>query len=275
MTGSTTATEPPILLEKVSDGVALITLNRPGQRNAMNRAARLGLVRALESCRGWAKVVVLTGSGPAFCAGVDLKEPMADRVVGEDDERDVRQSTWGRVQDELRAHPAIVVAAVNGIAMGGGVTLINSADLAFASTDARISMPEIGFGLYPSMAGPSTQLRLPAKRAAWMVLTAQPIDGRTATEWGLVNEAVAPEQLMPTALATAERIAGFDAVGLTASKRALWHIPAHVSDYGEALEYGESVGVRIRSQSDAVAQGVAKFAAGERSAGQGRPKEAE
>ncbi|MFF3574571.1 enoyl-CoA hydratase/isomerase family protein [Nocardia jiangxiensis] len=241
----------------LGDGVMWVTLNRPEKRNAMNRAARAALLNVLDDCAmKMAKVVVLTGAGPAFCAGADLKEAAQD---GPDADSQVpgSRTSWLTVQERIRDHPAIVIAAVNGFALGGGVTLINSSDLAIATEDAPIGMPEVGFGLYPSLAGPSTQLRLGPKRAAWMVLTADRISGRTAAEWGLVNQAVPAEKLSQAALDLAHKIAGYDNVTLTWSKRALQQIPMHISEWSAALRYGESVRAQIAVRSDVLDDGHA------------------
>jgi enoyl-CoA hydratase/carnithine racemase len=90
----------------------------------------------------------------------------------------IRDPTGSRCAG-IREHPAIFVAAVNGFALGGGATLISMCDLAIAADQAEIGMPEIGFGAYPQYSGPAAQIQLTAKRAAWLVLTAECIDGRT------------------------------------------------------------------------------------------------
>jgi len=167
-------------------GFARIVINRPAQRNAVNRAARQGLMRRLDEIRDRFSVAVITGEGESFCAGIDLKEEHADRERGVDTAR----QEWIDTLLAIRAHPAIVIAAVNGYALGGGMSLINVSDLAIAAHEAQLGMPELGFAAYPGMAGPSTQLVLSRKRAAWMVLTARRIDGRTAEAWGLVNASV-------------------------------------------------------------------------------------
>jgi enoyl-CoA hydratase/carnithine racemase len=259
-----------ILLEFLGEGVARITLNRPEQRNAMNRDARAALIDSLDACRNAdpaVRVIVLTGSGSAFCAGIDLKE--AAGKEREPDTAEERRISWRAVQEEIARHPAIVVAAVNGFALGGGTTLINVADLALAAEDAQIGMPEIGFGMYPALAGPSTQLRLNRKHAAWLVLTAERIDGRTAQRWGLVNQAVPAEQLAGAALALAHKVASYDAVALQWAKKALWEIPAQTSDWSRALEYGEEVNGQIRARTAASRDGLNAFAAGRRNPGQG------
>jgi enoyl-CoA hydratase/carnithine racemase len=145
-------------------------------------------------------------------------------------------------------HPAIVVASVNGHALGGGVTLINVSDLAVAAEEAQIGMPEVTFGVYPAMAGPSAQLRIHPKQAAWMVLTGERISGRVALEWGLVNRCVPLAALSEETLLIARRIAGFDPVTLEYSKKALWEIPFHVSDWTAALEFGVLVSTQVKAR---------------------------
>ncbi|GAA4223945.1 hypothetical protein GCM10022254_02320 [Actinomadura meridiana] len=238
-----------IRYEDLSGGVARITLNRPEKRNAMSRAARAALIEVLDRCEGQAKVIVLTGAGPAFCAGVDLKEAGEEEI--DTDRRGAgRRTSWLAVQERIRQHSAIIIAAVNGFALGGGLTLINSSDLAIAADDAPIGMPEVGFGLYPGLAGPSTQLRLGAKRAAWMVLTADRITGATAAEWGLVNLAVPADELQDAALDLARRVGRHNGVTLGWAKRALHEIPMYISDWTKALEYGEDVRYQIKARSD-------------------------
>src|ERR1700761_2559236 len=102
------------------EAYGLVRINRPEKRNAMSHAARVALADALVQVRRH-KVVVLTGTGPAFCAGVDLKEAAAERETG-DGEASSRE--WIEVLLSIRRHPAVFIAAVNGFALGGGSTLI-------------------------------------------------------------------------------------------------------------------------------------------------------
>jgi len=253
----------PVMLTE-NDGWALLRLNRPDQRNAMNRAARTAFVAALDRVRGKAKVVVITGADPAFCAGIDLKERSADTAAGI---REGKETEWSEVCLSLRSHPAVFIAAVNGVALGGGTTLVNTCDLAIAAEEASFGMPEVGFGVYPSPAGPAAQITLPRKRAAWLALTTRRIDGRTAEAWGLVNRVVPKAELLAEAEALARHIAQFDAAALTETKLALDRIPG--TDWAKAFAEGAAVNERIRAQSTAGDAGIAKFARGERSAGQG------
>ena len=209
-------------------GYAVVGLNRPEKKNALNRAARGELLDALTSLRAECRAIVLKGSGDSFCSGVDLKEARADAGAGiAPDPR----SDWIDVLIAIREHPAVFIAAVNRLALGGGATLISVCDLAVAAYEAEIGMPEIGFGATSAVlrAG-RRRSQLTAKRAAaWLVLTAQRIDGRTAEAWGMVNRSVPLAGLMDEADRLAKAVSAFDAVALSECKRALDAIPASIS----------------------------------------------
>ena len=248
---------------------AHLTINRPEKRNAMNEAARKALRQALAALHGKHKVIVITGAADVFCSGMDLKESVGLPDAAARKEAASRE--WIETLLDVRRHPAIVIAAVNGIALGGGTSLINVADLAIAADEAEIGMPEIGFATYPAMAGPSTQLMLPAKRAAWLVLTAKRLNGRKAEEWGLVNQSVPRAELETMVDALARHVAQFDGVALTGCKRALETVPNRISDWPSAFDYGQTVNAGIRDRSQGQAEGLARFAAGQANPGQGKP----
>jgi enoyl-CoA hydratase/carnithine racemase len=245
--------------------IVRITLNRPAKRNALDRGARQALLDALDGARGKAKVIILSGAGGTFCAGMDLGQ-LATGDAGDEDELN---ESWRRVQEEIRRHPAVVIAAVRGYALGGGSTLINSSDLAVVAEDAQIGMPEIGFGYYPGIAGPAAQMRLAPKHAAWMVLTAKRIDGPTAVAWGMANVAVPSDAVDDEALALARHIAQFDAVTLEWSKKALWQIPMHIHEWRTALEFGAYTNAQIHSRTSSHREGLRNFTAGRPNPGQG------
>lgn len=247
--------EQDVVLIERREGYAVIRLNRPQKRNAMNRRARNALLDLLQAIRNEVSVCVLTGSENAFCAGIDLKERQSDRESG----IETAPEEWRQVMVAIREHPAIFIAAVNGFALGGGVTLINACELAIAAKEARIGLPEMTFATYAGLAGPSTQLSLPRKRAAWMLLTARQINGTTAEAWGWVNQAVEPELLLSTAEELAAHVASFDPVALEETKRALDRIPHPIGDWGMALEHGSYVNATIRSRTAAQVEGVKRF----------------
>jgi enoyl-CoA hydratase/carnithine racemase len=255
----------PIVITQ-HDGWAELRIDREAKRNSMNRESRRGLLKAFEELRGVAKAIVITGTGGSFCAGMDLKEREQDRVAGIEGAGE----EWIAVNMAIRAHPSIFIAAVNGIALGGGSTLINVCDLAVASTKASIGCPEMGFSTYPGMAGPAAQLSgITRKQAAWLVLTTNRIDGATAERWGMVNECVEPERLLSRAGEIAAQVAQFDGVALAESKKALDRIPAFITDWQEAMDHGQMVNLTIRSKTNAQAEGNARFAAGIKNPGQG------
>ena len=220
----------------------VVRMNRPEKKNAMNRVARRGLLEAFELACENTKVVVLTGCADSFCSGVDLREHR-DEVEGR--LAPEAESDWINVNLAIRRHPAVFIAAVNGIALGGGATLIGVCDLAIAADDAEIGLPEIGFGAYPQFSGPAVQKRISGKRAAWMVLTGRSISAATAEAWGLINRSVPRDRLLREAELLAEEIAGFDATALAESKWALDAVPALIPAWREAFEYGLGVNAWI------------------------------
>lgn len=268
-------TEPPVagddLIQLEDRGAyALLRFNRPDKRNAMSSAARKAFLARLAQLHGTHKVVVLTGNGPGFCSGVDLKEAAAAEATGTDHDREALEREWMSVLLAIHRHPAVFIAAVNGFALGGGSSLIHVCDLAIAADEAEIGMPEMGFGTYPGMAGPATQLRLLPKHAAYMILTASRIDGQTAERWGMVNKSVPLARLLDEADALARRVGQFDATALAESRKALGLVPGQIGDLAGGFELGLSVNAGIRARSSARRDGLGRFAAGEKNPGQGR-----
>lgn len=213
----TTKPDAELVLVEDRGNWALVTLNRPEKRNAMNLAAQARFREALEQVHD-KRVVVLTGVGAAFCSGIDLKEvasaPPTDGRVGGDSLR-----SWAECMEDIRKHPAVFIAAVNGFSLGGGSTLIHNCELAVAGESGSLGTPEVGFGQWPVLSGPSLINRALPKHAAEIIFIAKSIDSATAYRMGLVNEVVPDDQLMERAAELAEHIAKFDPVTLEWSKR--------------------------------------------------------
>jgi len=216
---------------------ATVTLNR----SKLDRATQLALQRVFRESVGRYSAIILTGAGSSFCAGLDDSDaPEIDHS---------RQgNTWIDTIEAIRKHPSVVIAAVNGEALGDGVSLINACDLAIAAEDAPIGLPDIMRAAYAETAGPSTQLRILRKHASWMILTGRNIDGRTAAKWGLVNVAVPAGRVMTEARAVVENIAKFNPVTVDWTKKALDDIPSHISDWTVALEYGRAVTAVVQNR---------------------------
>lgn len=240
--GDTGAHGGNVIVERM-DGWAIVRIAREAKRNALDRRTRGALLHAFGELEGQVRCIVLTGSGASFCAGLDLKERANERATGQPD---TSGDEWIDVNMAIRRHSAVFLAAVNGTALGGGMTLINSCDLAIAAEDASLGCPELALSAYAGAAGPTAMLSLPRKRVAWMLLTAERIDARTAEHWGVVNEVVPAPALMERASELARRIAGFDAVAVAETKKSFDQVPANVPDWEGAMRYGQSVNAAIR-----------------------------
>ena len=191
---------------EVADEVAAITLNRPEKLNALNRALVADLGRAVDQVAAdpAVRVVIITGAGPrAFMAGADIGEfkgmrPMAAVRLTQDIQA---------VYELIERMPKLVIAAVNGLAFGGGCELSLAFDLVVAADTAKFGQPEINLGLIPGAGGTQRLTRLVGKRKAKeMVLTGDPVDAQEALRLGLANLVVPAADLMTAARALAEKL---------------------------------------------------------------------
>ena len=197
--------------------VAIITINRPESRNAINREVREGLIAAWERFArdGEARVAILTGAGDkAFCAGADLKE-MAQTKLGS-----LPRNFLPTLNVNIHVTKP-VIAAVNGVAYAGGWALVQMCDLVVASTSARFAITEAKVGRGMPWAVPLTHM-IPQKVLLEILLTGDPITAQRAYEIGFVNHVVPADQLMPKALAIAETIAENAPLTVAAAKEMVY-----------------------------------------------------
>lgn len=225
----------------------VLTLNRPDKMNAVNVELADQLVAALESL-SHCPVVILTGRGRAFCAGVDLSQRTEIRRTWRSHLGTDRGQYWAATVEAMYRHPAVFIAAVNGYALGGGLTLVNGCDLAIASDRAEFGMPELGFGSVPALAGPTTAQRLLPKHVAEMAFVPGRISAAKALSWGLVNEVVPPDELLPRARELARQVAERDAVALAYTKRLLRR--ARDMDWSQGVEHGGLVAATVSATRD-------------------------
>jgi enoyl-CoA hydratase/carnithine racemase len=200
----TTATDAPteaVMFDARSDGIAIITINRPDQRNCLSRDVREGLRAAWERFErdDTLRVAILTGSGEkAFCAGGDLKE-MVERGLRVPP-RDMFPLPYDNIE---LSKPTI--AAVNGVAFAGGWMIAQACDLCVASTTAKFAITEVKVGRGSPWAAPLIHM-IPQRIMMEIILTGKPISAQRAYEIGLVNRIAEPAALLDCAIELAKEI---------------------------------------------------------------------
>ncbi len=181
----------------------LITLARPDRRNALSRDLIAALTEAFAKARddASARSVILTGSGNAFCAGMDLAELQASVAMDEGTEPPVWDDALklAALYDLIYTLPKPTIAAVNGSAVAGGAGLVSVCDLAVAVPEARFGYPEVRRGLVAAMVLPHLLRHVGERTARYLLLTGELIDADEAYEVGFLNEVVSAEQLLPRA----------------------------------------------------------------------------
>ena len=198
-----------------ADGVLRLTLNDPATRNSLSE----GMLVALESALAEAaqepevRVIVLAANGPVFCAGHNLKEMTAartDPAHANDRGRSYFAKILGQcsaVMQSIPAHPKPVIAEIHGTATAAGCQLAASCDLAVASHNAKFATPGVHIGLFCSTPMVALSRAVAPKHAMEMLLTGDPVSAIRAAEIGLINYAVAPEDLRQTVMDMARKIA--------------------------------------------------------------------
>ena len=210
-----------------SEGVALVTLNRPEKLNALGPRIVHELIHLVERSErdDAVKVLVFTGTGRAFSAGADLTADRSetaalDEAVGYRHVKEGVIGHWGVLFTALARYPKPIIAAVNGIAAGAGLSLSLVADIRIASTEARFISVFVRRALVPDT-GASFHLPqiIGASRALEMMFTGDEVSAEQAERWGLVNRVVAADQLLPETLALAARIAAGPSIAIELTKR--------------------------------------------------------
>ena len=211
----------PVLLEERHDGVLRLVLNRPAARNALSLALMAALAAALDraaadpACR----VVVIAGSGAAFCAGHDLRELRADPS------REFYERTFtacSALMLQIVHLPKPVIAEVHGIATAAGCQLVATCDLAVAAADARFATPGVNIGLFCSTPMVALSRAVGRKAAMEMLLTGELVEAPAAQALGLVNRVVPGAQLSAAAMGLARQIAAKSALTLAIGKEAFY-----------------------------------------------------
>jgi enoyl-CoA hydratase/carnithine racemase len=246
----------PVLLRSDAEGVAGLALNRPEAYNALSRELLVALQRELDRIRDdpAVRVVVITGSGRAFCAGHDLKELQGERT----DSAKVRElfDQCSRVMLGLTQLPQPVIALVDGIATAAGCQLVAACDLALATTNARFATSGVRYGLFCSTPMVPLSRNLARKPAMEMLLTGDFIEAEEAHRLGLVNQVVAPEKLEDAFDALLARLLDKPADVLALGKRTFYR----QLEMGLAEAYDFTTGVMVENAGyPSFEEGLAAF----------------
>ncbi|GAB3455684.1 p-hydroxycinnamoyl CoA hydratase/lyase [Streptomonospora sediminis] len=211
------------VLVEFDEGIAWVTLNRPDKRNAMNPRLNAEMAATLDALEGddRCRVLVLTGSGEAWTAGMDLQEYFRDIDAAGDPalQNRVRRTAAEWQWRRLSAYPKPTVAMVNGWCFGGGFTPLVACDLAIADEDARFGLSEINWGIPPGgVVSRALAAVVPQRDALYHIMTGEAFDGRAAARMRLVNEAVPAARLHERTRELAARLAAMNPVVLRAAK---------------------------------------------------------
>jgi enoyl-CoA hydratase/carnithine racemase len=246
-----------ILLRHDSDDIATLTLNRPAARNALS----MGLMQALDAefssiaTDRAVKVVIIAGSGPAFCAGHDLREIRATPT------RAAYEAVFAlcsRLMQRIVHLPQPVIARVHGVATAAGCQLVASADLAVAADTARFATPGVDIGLFCSTPMVALSRAVGRKAAMEMLLTGDMVGASRAKDLGLVNRVVPEAGLHDATLALAAQIAAKSPLTVAIGKEAFYRqAEMHLA---EAYDYASDVMTRNMLAHDAE-EGIDAFLA--------------
>ena len=203
------------------DGIGVLTIDRPKALNALNSETLLelnDLVGKLETDKA-VQVVVITGGGDkSFVAGADIKEMSTKNAVDGRNFGKIGQDVFTRIENL----PQPVIAAVNGFALGGGCELACACDFRYASENALFGQPEVGLGITPGFGGTQRLPRVVGRgNGKELIFTAANIKADEAYRIGLVNKVVPQEELMPTVMKVAKKIAANAPIAVQLSKAAI------------------------------------------------------
>jgi 2-(1,2-epoxy-1,2-dihydrophenyl)acetyl-CoA isomerase len=244
---------PQFILTDVSDGIATLTLNRPEKLNAYTTEMGDEVTAALRGWRDDAQVraVILTGAGRGFCAGVDLEHLRAHRA-GQNVSRGPRlgeEDFLRKLPLEMAEYPKPLIGAVNGAAIGVGVTMILPCDIRVAADSAKLGLAFVKLGILPGLGSTHLLPRIVGRaKALELVLTARTISAAEALECGLVNRVVPGEKLMAEARELAALIAANPPAAVAAAKAAIHYGDQHALP--EAMRNEERASAELRGRKD-------------------------
>lgn len=237
------------VLERREGGVVTLTLNRPGQRNALDPelAGALAAAVSAASADPEVRVIVLTGAGSAFCAGAKLDGLLAASERGDVDGVRASFEVIEQVYRALLAARPPLIAAVNGAALAGGAGIVGCCDLAVASDAASLGYPEVLLGLVPGMVLTLLVQQAGPRAALDLALTGRRVPAEEALRLGLLTEVVPADRLAARVEELARQLAGLSPGALAATKRWTWSL----AEGGRLLEQGRDLSTLLALTEDA------------------------
>jgi len=234
------------LLIEDRGAVRTLTMNRPEKRNALDNALTEALLASLRAADADEAVnaIVLTGAGPAFCAGADLSEFKA--LTGDNPalvERRAQLTT--RLHESFARLSKPVLTAINGAAMGGGAGLALAGDLALMAESAQLGYPEVKHGIVAAIVMPNLVRQVDRKAAFEPVATGRAIGAARALALGMVNRVVPDGELMAAALALAGELAAVSRPAMATTKALFYQVTE--TPFGDALAHAREANKRMRA----------------------------
>lgn len=239
------------------DGVVIrATIDRPEERNAMNENVIEGLLSVFEAAdTGPARVVVIRGAGGTFCSGGDLKSMASNIGQGPQAYRE-GFSGLSTLMETMVETSALVVAAVEGYCLAGGMGLAAACDLVVASDESTFGTPEVGIGLFPAQAMVPIMRTVPEKRGLKLLFTGEHIDAEQAMDMGLVTELASPDEFDAVLDELVDELAASSPVMISMGKEAYY--AQRDMNFSEALDYLKEVIVLI-AMSEETEEGINAF----------------
>jgi methylglutaconyl-CoA hydratase len=244
------------LLLESTEHVTTITLNRPDKRNSINTQMIADLQSALDAVeQTHARVVILTGAGSSFCAGMDLAmlQAIATQSPAENQEDSRRLAKLFR---RIWSYSKPMIAAVNGYALAGGCGLATLCDFTIAVPEARFGYTEVKIGFLPAIVSVFLTRQIGEKRTRDLLLTGRLVEAAEAKDLGLVNEIVPPDRLMARVLELAQILIAASPASVTRAKRLL--VSAAAASLDADLERAVLENARMRCTPD-FKEGLASF----------------
>ncbi len=270
-----------ILVEK-NDGITTIRLNRPKKKNAMSPTLHREMHAALSELRydDETQVLVITGSGDAFCAGQDLKEYFFDNKDSVKQTEEIQRISHEWRHQILNTFPKPTIASINGYCFGGAFTIVASSDIAIAANEAKFGLSEINFGSIPGgLVAKAIATEMNYRQMIYYSLTGEQFDGKRSVEIGFTTMSVPRAELEAKTLAVATALKGKDRHALRATKDAFKAVDIRTMSYEDARAWLKARLTQMtyeQKNANWIDHGIGKFIAGEYAPGKGAaPKAAQ